>query len=41
MAYYTVNIDPAAKPIGAGLHDKHYLRKHGSGAYYGQAKERK
>jgi L-ribulose-5-phosphate 4-epimerase len=41
MAYFTVNIDPAAKPVGAGLHDKHYLRKHGSGAYYGQAKERK
>jgi L-ribulose-5-phosphate 4-epimerase len=41
MAFFTINIDPSAKPIGGGLHDKHYLRKHGSNAYYGQAKEKK
>jgi len=41
MAYFTINIDRAAKPIGGGLHDKHHLRKHGSNAYYGQAKEKK
>ena len=41
MAYFTINIDPAAKPIGRGLHNKHHLRKHGSNAYYGQAKEKK
>ena len=41
MAYFTINIDPAAKPVGGGLHDMHYLRKHGSNAYYGQAKEKK
>ncbi len=41
MAYFTINIDPAAKPAGIQLHDKHYLRKHGSNAYYGQAKEKK
>ena len=41
MAYFTINIDRAAKPIGGGLHDKHHLRKHVSNAYYGQAKEKK
>jgi L-ribulose-5-phosphate 4-epimerase len=41
MAYFTININPEAKPVGDGLHDKHYLRKHGSNAYYGQAKEKK
>jgi L-ribulose-5-phosphate 4-epimerase len=41
MAYFTLNIDPAAKSVGEGLHDMHYLRKHGSNAYYGQAKEKK
>jgi L-ribulose-5-phosphate 4-epimerase len=41
MAFFTINIDPAVKPIGSGLHDKHHLRKHGSNAYYGQAKEKK
>ena len=41
MAYFTLNLDPAAKPVGGGLHDKHHLRKHGSNAYYGQAKEKK
>jgi L-ribulose-5-phosphate 4-epimerase len=41
MAFFTVNIDIEAKPVGRSLHDKHYLRKHGSNAYYGQAKETK
>ena len=41
MAYFTINIDPAAKPVGGRLHDKHHLRKHGTNAYYGQAKEKK
>jgi L-ribulose-5-phosphate 4-epimerase len=36
MAYFTLGINSAAKPIGASLHDKHYLRKHGKKAYYGQ-----
>jgi L-ribulose-5-phosphate 4-epimerase len=36
LAYYTVAIDPAATPISAALRDKHYRRKHGPGAYYGQ-----
>jgi len=36
MAYFTLNINPEAKPVGNTLHDKHYLRKHGKSAYYGQ-----
>jgi L-ribulose-5-phosphate 4-epimerase len=39
MAYFTTTISQGAQPIGSGLHDKHYLRKHGTHAYYGQAKE--
>ena len=38
MAFYTQGIAPAATPISKDLHDKHYLRKHGSKAYYGQPK---
>ena len=41
MAYLTCGINPSAQSVGRGLHDKHYLRKHGSSAYYGQAKETK
>jgi L-ribulose-5-phosphate 4-epimerase len=41
MAYFTVTLNGAAQPIGSTLHDKHYLRKHGSNAYYGQSKEKK
>jgi L-ribulose-5-phosphate 4-epimerase len=40
-AYFTVALNPSAKPIGRVLHDKHYLRKHGSNASYGQTKEGK
>lgn len=36
MAYFTLNINSAAAPAGRNLHDKHYLRKHGKTAYYGQ-----
>jgi L-ribulose-5-phosphate 4-epimerase len=36
MAYLTLSINPAAQPVGRVLHDKHYLRKHGKNAYYGQ-----
>jgi L-ribulose-5-phosphate 4-epimerase len=38
MAYFTVGINPAAHPVGRELHDKHYFRKHGKNAYYGQPK---
>jgi L-ribulose-5-phosphate 4-epimerase len=40
-AYFTVALNPSAQPIGRDLHDKHYLRKHGSDAYYGQTKDGK
>lgn len=36
MALYTVMLNPARPPIAAHLLDKHYLRKHGANAYYGQ-----
>ena len=36
MAYLTLAINPEAQGVGSTLHDKHYLRKHGSAAYYGQ-----
>lgn len=36
MAYFTLGINSAAQPVGSVLHDKHYLRKHGKDAYYGQ-----
>jgi L-ribulose-5-phosphate 4-epimerase len=39
MAYFTVNLNSEAQAIGRTLHDKHYLRKHGSKAYYGQRKD--
>jgi L-ribulose-5-phosphate 4-epimerase len=41
MAFLTRRINEDAEPLGRGLHDKHYLRKHGTTAYYGQAKESK
>ena len=36
MAWITVTINPAVRPIGAPLRDKHHFRKHGPNAYYGQ-----
>ena len=41
MACFTVTINREASAIGQPLHDRHYLRKHGSQAYYGQTKELK
>ena len=42
MAYFTIDIERGCEPRSERqLHDKHYLRKHGSNAYYGQAKEKK
>ena len=29
---------PRRKPLPRELHDKHFFRKHGAGAYYGQPK---
>jgi L-ribulose-5-phosphate 4-epimerase len=36
MAFHTLLINPAAAPLEPHLLDKHFLRKHGQGAYYGQ-----
>jgi L-ribulose-5-phosphate 4-epimerase len=36
MAFQTIAANPKARAISRHLHDKHFLRKHGSGAYYGQ-----
>jgi L-ribulose-5-phosphate 4-epimerase len=41
MAFLTVTINAEANAIGKPLHDRHYLRKHGDQAYYGQTKELK
>lgn len=38
MAYLTKTLAPNVGPLKQGLTDKHYLRKHGKDAYYGQAK---
>ncbi len=40
MAYYTLGIRPDIRPLQRELHDKHFLRKHGSSAYYGQEPKR-
>ena len=36
MALGTITINPEQGPISQALLDKHYLRKHGENAYYGQ-----
>ncbi|PTX97257.1 L-ribulose-5-phosphate 4-epimerase [Verrucomicrobia bacterium LW23] len=36
MAIATLRLNPAAQPISKALLDKHFLRKHGATAYYGQ-----
>ena len=38
MAFNTALLNPEARPVPSDLLDKHYLRKHGKGAYYGQTK---
>jgi L-ribulose-5-phosphate 4-epimerase len=37
-AYLTLQINGDSTAIGRDLHDRHYLRKHGKQAYYGQKK---
>lgn len=37
MALGTITINPSQSPISRTLLDKHYLRKHGKNAYYGQS----
>ena len=41
IALYSILIDPNLDNIRKSLLDKHYLRKHGRGAYYGQKKDNK
>ncbi len=36
MALHTYLINPRSRPIDQALLDRHFLRKHGAGAYYGQ-----
>lgn len=36
MAYKTMTLNNRVKPVKQTLLDKHYLRKHGANAYYGQ-----
>ncbi len=38
MALHTLMLNPQARPLEPYLLDKHFLRKHGNGAYYGQAR---
>jgi L-ribulose-5-phosphate 4-epimerase len=40
MAYYTLDINSQATPLPTELHDKHFLRKHGKTAYYGQVSKK-
>jgi len=39
MALFTVMLAPNHPPVPDFLLDKHYLRKHGAGAYYGQSEK--
>ena len=41
MAYFTTTLNSSAERISSALHDRHFLRKHGRNAYYGQAGEKK
>jgi L-ribulose-5-phosphate 4-epimerase len=36
MAYHTLMLNPHGIHVSQALLDKHYLRKHGANAYYGQ-----
>jgi L-ribulose-5-phosphate 4-epimerase len=38
IALFTLQINNSAPPAPQHLQDKHFMRKHGPGAYYGQKK---
>jgi len=38
MASHTLLLNAESRPLSRALHDKHFLRKHGRNAYYGQVK---
>jgi L-ribulose-5-phosphate 4-epimerase len=39
MNFHTMMLEPGIQPMQQELLDKHYLRKHGANAYYGQTKK--
>ena len=39
MNIHTMMLNPGVQPMQQELLDKHYLRKHGANAYYGQSKQ--
>ena len=39
MNFHTLSLEPSIAPMQPDLLAKHYLRKHGASAYYGQAKK--
>ena len=39
MNFHTMMLEPNIPPMQQELLDKHYLRKHGANAYYGQTKK--
>jgi len=39
MAFGTMALDPRLSPLDACIQDKHFSRRHGPGAYYGQDKK--
>ena len=39
MNFHTLSLEPGIPPMQQDLLTKHYLRKHGASAYYGQAKK--
>lgn len=40
-AYFTLQINSSADCVSKALHDRHFLRKHGKDAYYGQPRSGK
>jgi hypothetical protein len=36
LALHPVATNPKARPLPKVLHEKHFFRKHGNSAYYGQ-----
>ena len=38
IAYHTMTLNTRTPPLAPDLREKHFLRKHGPGAYYGQKK---
>jgi L-ribulose-5-phosphate 4-epimerase len=36
MAFYTATLNPESKGVSQALLDRHYFRKHGARATYGQ-----